>query len=291
VALRACPPNQRKRDIELVLLSVGGNDVGFSQIAAYSFLDSVGDIAAVARVREGQLRFPPSAGDLYLSALDTWLLAVRGALESGFGVEPDRVVHASYEQALNDEQGRPCGQDAATATAGLDVHSKFRFDLHRVREVVAFTDRVLDRLQCSTQPGASCRGRPPAGGGTGFHLVVEHQPEFMKAGMCARDARNPERMRMPRLAGSSGFRPYPPGAYRPYASHQRLFRTPNDAFLTANEHKGDETPLIDILQPAIAALYSGAFHPSAYAHALVADHAMPHVRKVIEGKGVSAARP
>jgi hypothetical protein len=288
VTLRACPPNERKREIDVVLLSVGGNDVGFGQIAAYSFLDSVGDIAAVAKLREGQLRFPPTVGDIYLGVLDSWLGAVRTALEDGFGVEPKRVVHVSYEQALNDEQGRPCGQTAATATAGLDVHSKFRFDAGRVREAVAFTTRVLDRLQCSTQAGDSCHGRLPAGGGTGFNLVVEHQPEFLKRGMCARDAHNPELMKMARLEGSNGFRPYLPGAYRPYAYHERLFRTPNDAFLTANEHKGDETPIIDILQPAIAALYSGAFHPSAYAHALVADYVMPHVRKVIE-RGVAAA--
>src|SRR5262245_66202858 len=93
---------------------------------------------------------------------------------------------------------------------------------------------------------------------------------------------------MPRKAGSSDFSPYLPSTFRPYASHQRLFRTPNDAFLTANEHKGGETPLIDILQPAIAALYSGAFHPTAQAHALVADHVMPHVRRILAVGGVAA---
>ncbi|MBV8840591.1 MAG: hypothetical protein JO000_28975, partial [Alphaproteobacteria bacterium] len=38
----------------------------------------------------------------------------------------------------------------------------------------------------------------------------------------------------------------------------------------------------DILQPAYAALYSGAFHPTAEGHAIVADHVMRHVRAVVD---------
>ena len=38
----------------------------------------------------------------------------------------------------------------------------------------------------------------------------------------------------------------------------------------------------DILQPAFAALTSGAYHPTAEAHAIVADHVMRHVRQVLD---------
>ena len=67
----------------------------------------------------------------------------------------------------------------------------------------------------------------------------------------------------------------------PYAHQWRLFRTPNDAFLAANTHR-EGTPLIDILQRAYAALYSGAIHPTAEAHAIVADHVMRHVRALVD---------
>ena len=60
-----------------------------------------------------------------------------------------------------------------------------------------------------------------------------------------------------------------------------MFRTPNDAFLTANTHR-DATPLFDILQPAYAGLYSGAIHPTAEAHAIVADHVLRHVRAIVD---------
>ena len=40
--------------------------------------------------------------------------------------------------------------------------------------------------------------------------------------------------------------------------------------------------LFDILQPAYAGLYSGAIHPTAEAHAIVADHVVRHVRKIVD---------
>jgi hypothetical protein len=77
------------------------------------------------------------------------------------------------------------------------------------------------------------------------------------------------------------FQPYSPAATLPYAHRWRLFRTPNDAFLTANTHR-EGASLFDILQPAYAGLYSGAIHPTAEAHAIVADHVIRHVRAVVD---------
>ena len=89
-------------------------------------------------------------------------------------------------------------------------------------------------------------------------------------------------MRMPRRPGNGdAFKPYSPAAALPYAHQWRLFRTPNDAFLAANTHR-EGTSLFDILQPAYAALYSGAIHPTAEAHAIVADHVMRHVRALVD---------
>ena len=118
-----------------------------------------------------------------------------------------------------------------------------------------------------------------------FTLVTDHIPEFVKRGLCARD---PKRaladsiaMRMPRKpANGDAFKPYSPAATLPYAHRWRLFRTPNDAFLAANTHR-EGTPLLDILQPAYAGLYSGAIHPTAEAHAIVADHVVRHVRAIV----------
>jgi hypothetical protein len=86
------------------------------------------------------------------------------------------------------------------------------------------------------------------------------------------------------------FRPYSPANALPYGRHWRLFRTPNDAFLAANTHKEGISPF-DIMQPAYAGLYSGAVHPTAEAHAIVADHVMPYARSILERRSLVEAQP
>jgi lysophospholipase L1-like esterase len=289
IRMQWCPPDKRKRDIDLVLLSIGGNDIGFSQLVAYTFLDHARDIAPLLGLAERQIRFGPDVANAHLNRLDTRMEAVRSALDTGFGVDASKVIHAAYENVEYDEDGNFCG-DPQRAALGMDVHAKFKINAARVKEVNAFLVRLFDRIECVTDASAkpNCPAGLKTGAGTKFNLVVEHQPEFLRRGICARD---PERraedtlmMRMPRIpvgSTSATFWPYSPAAYRPYAHRTRLFRTPNDAFLTANEHR-EATGLFDILQPAVAALISGAFHPTAEAHAIVADHVMHHARRILE---------
>ena len=40
--------------------------------------------------------------------------------------------------------------------------------------------------------------------------------------------------------------------------------------------------MFDIVQPAWAGLYSGAIHPSAEGHAIVADHVVRQVRTIVD---------
>src|SRR5262249_29153128 len=43
-----CPPAQRKRPIDVVLMSIGGNDVGFGGLIAYALTDSAARFSPVA---------------------------------------------------------------------------------------------------------------------------------------------------------------------------------------------------------------------------------------------------
>jgi hypothetical protein len=143
---------------------------------------------------------------------------------------------------------------------------------------------VSRRTDC---PAALATGR-----GTGFHLVTEHLAKFAKRGICARDPKRTladgRMMGMPRLNQmTSEFEPYSPAAYLPYAHHWRLFRTANDAFLTANTHR-EGIAIIDIIQPAYAGLYSGAMHPTAEGHSMVADSVMPTVRAIVDKERAAA---
>ena len=146
------------------------------------------------------------------------------------------------------------------------------------------------RLECiadARKPG--CPAGLATGTGTGFRFVSDHLAEFAKRGLCARD---PSRafadqiaMGMPRMSrATQDFEPYSPAHALPYAHKWRLIRNPNDSFLAANTHR-EGISLFDLLQPAYAALYSGAFHPTAEGHAIVADHVVKHAREILDAKG------
>ncbi|MGZ3308822.1 MAG: hypothetical protein ACXU8R_09905 [Xanthobacteraceae bacterium] len=278
-----CPPTLRKRAIDVVLMSIGGNDVGFSALAAYSLTENMADLAPVAGLTGHSSRFGPQVSRVYLDVLDERMKAVKEALRDGFGVTPARVVQSSYEPIHFDETGALCG---GQPTLGMDVHPGLKVSRERLQETADFMRDLLRRLECIADKNrAGCPADLATGAGTGFMLVTDHIPEFAKRGLCARD---PKRsladsiaMRMPRKpANGDAFKPYSPAATLPYAHRWRLFRTPNDAFLAANTHR-EGTPLLDILQPAYAGLYSGAIHPTAEAHAIVADHVVRHVRAIV----------
>src|SRR5262249_10224367 len=142
------------------------------------------------------------------------------------------------------------------------------------------------KLECMSDTGRrrDCPANLATGRGTGFKLVTEHLAKFAKRGVCARDPQRAQldgtMMAMPRQNAAGEFEPYSPANALPYGHRWRLFHTPNDAFLTANTHK-EGISLFDIMQPAYAGLYSGALHPTAEGHAVVADSVLPHVRSII----------
>ena len=114
-----CPQANRKRPIDLVLLSIGGNDVGFGALALYAVTESARDLAPIASLVGSEIRFGPEVARAYLASLDKRIKAVRDALVDGFGVEPARVLQNAYEPIQYDETGTYCG---AQPTLGMDVH-------------------------------------------------------------------------------------------------------------------------------------------------------------------------
>jgi hypothetical protein len=282
--MRWCAPGSRKRPIDVVLLSIGGNDVGFGSLVTYAITGSASDIAPIAGLLGHQIRYSPSVSQVYLSVLDRRMQAVKEALSDGFGVDPSRVLQNAYEPIQFDETGNACGSQA---TLGLDVYPKFRYDRARIQEVSNFVRELQTREACmddAAEPG--CPAGLATGRGTGFHFITDHTVEFLHRGVCARD---PQRMiadqvnmAMPRVSNATDdWVPYSPAGALPYAHHWRLVRDPNDAFLTANTHREGISPFDD-LQPPYAALISGAYHPTAEGHAIVADHVLQHVNELLE---------
>jgi len=283
VAMRWCPPAQRKRAIDVVLLSIGGNDVGFSALAYYTISDDASAVAPIAALIGSSIRFGADVTRVYLGVLDQRMKAAKDALNDGFGVAPSQVVQTSYEPLQYDETGAMCGM---RPTLGVDVHPKLRISRERIQEASTFQGELLAKLECMSDTGRrrDCPANLATGRGTGFKLVTEHLAKFAKRGVCARDPQRAQldgtMMAMPRQNAAGEFEPYSPANALPYGHRWRLFHTPNDAFLTANTHK-EGISLFDIMQPAYAGLYSGALHPTAEGHAVVADSVLPHVRSII----------
>jgi len=126
-----CPPGNRKRPIDLVLLSIGGNDVGFGALALYASIENARDLAPIAALAGGELRFGPDVARTYLGQIDKRIKAVRDALVDGFGVEPSRVLQNAYEPIQFDEVGGYCGSQG---TLGMDVHPALRVNKARLNE-------------------------------------------------------------------------------------------------------------------------------------------------------------
>ena len=281
--MRWCAPQDRKRPIDVVLLSVGGNDVGFGALVTYAITSGASDIAPVAGLMGREIRYSPAVSEAYLGVLDRRMEALKQALSDGFGVDPSRVLQNAYEPIQFDETGNVCGN---LPTLGLDVYPKFKYDRERTQEVSHFVTELQVREACiddSAKPG--CPAGLATGKGTGFEFITDHTAEFLRRGVCARD---PQRalsdqvnMAMPRVSNATNdFLPYSPAAAMPYAHHWRLVRDPNDAFLAANTHREGISPFDD-LQPPYAALISGSFHPTAEGHSIVADHVLRHVNELL----------
>ena len=284
-----CPAESRKRAIDVVLLSVGGNDVGFGALVAYAMTESASDIAPIVGLVGHELRFSPAVSAGYLRVLDHRMKAVKEALSDGFGVDPSHVLQNAYEPIQFDETGNVCG---TLPTLGLDVHQKLRYARERTQEVSNFVRDLQGRLECITDGRRpNCPAGLATGTGTGFKLITDHVGEFVKRGVCARDPQkvlvDQVNMGMPRMSAAAGnFLPYSPAAALPYAHHWRLARNPNDTFLAGNTHREGISPFDD-LQPPYAALYSGAFHPTAEGHAIVADHVLRHVNEFLDKRALA----
>lgn len=282
--MRWCPPQSQKRPIDVVLLSIGGNDVGFGALVTYAITGSASDIAPIAGLIGHELRYSPAVSQVYLGVLDRRIQAVKQALSDGFGVDPSRVLQNAYEPIQFDETGNVCGTQP---TLGLDVYPKFRYDRARTQEVSNFVRELQEREACMTdaaKPG--CPAGLATGRGTGFYFITDHTVEFLRRGVCARDPRRAVadqiNMAMPRVSNATdAFVPYSPAGALPYGHRWRLVRDPNDAFLAANTHREGISPFDD-LQPPYAALVSGAFHPTAEGHAIVADHVLRHINELLK---------
>src|SRR6266851_360598 len=281
------------RTLDLVLLTIGANDVYFSGLIANVIIEP-GTERDLFR-RGGILASVEDAQQVLDRELPGNFARVRAALKPLVGGNLARVVYVSYGNPALAAPDKACpgGRD------GFDVHPAFGADGDRLRRTAEFvSQRFLPRVKALArcESGSGCRDPSTER----MTFVDGHQLAFASHGACARADDDPAFDRecfsgkgetFERSLTTAATDPmtcgYPASQFRPYASRARWIRTANDSYFTAMTYPEG---LPSVLQPSdlhdaiwgiFAAVYGGAVHPTAEGHAAMADAALPAVRQVL----------
>ncbi|MCC6779337.1 MAG: hypothetical protein IT537_22380 [Hyphomicrobiales bacterium] len=286
------------RSLDLVLLTIGANDVYFSGLIANVIVEP-GTERNLLR-RGGILATVEDAQKVLERELPDNFAKARTALRPLVDGDLSKVVYVSYgNPALAaPDSACPGGRD------GFDVHPAFYADGDRMLRTVDFVSR---KFLPAIKAIARCEDGKTCKPGERLTFVDAHQPAFAEHGVCARSPEDPAFDRSCFSGESESFQSNlakavtqpmscrrPPSEYRAYAPRARWVRTANDSYFTALTYP-DGLP--SLLQPSdlhdaiwgiFAAVYGGAVHPTAEGHAAMADAALPAVRDVLGLPGAGA---
>jgi hypothetical protein len=292
---------QADRKLDLVLLSIGANDVYFSGLVADVIVDTPTERALFRRT--GVIASVDDSRAALARDLPQGFSKLRDALKPLVG-DMSHVIYTSYANPALSEGATPC----PGGRAGFDIHPSFNADPQRLAEVSSFVQReFLPQLKALAlcQSGVLCRD--PDGDRMSF--VDAHQTAFADHGFCARGANDPQFDRecfspegksfdpdivtganQPMLCGRSA------GEYRAYLPRARWIRDANDSYFAAMTYpQGLSTSMQpsdihDATWGVLSAVYGGAVHPSAEGHAAMADAALPAAAAVLQLDAAEAAK-
>jgi hypothetical protein len=286
VVLKKCDAD-RARKIDLLLLSIGGNDIGFARLVANAVL---ADKSILRRLGGwfGQVHGFSEAG-FQLDSLDDRIKSLNRAIHTLLHVpwpESDRVILAAYPPMALLDDGKTVCPDGR---AGMTVLPEFELSEAKARD----GNTAAERLNAIMSESARQHY---------WSFADEHRITFRGRGLCAGwmgPWTQADELRIPRKVDGA-WDPFNPSQWRAYVPRQRLFRTPNDAFMTGNFHVAQSllqkvlnTQGYAWVQLLLASVYSGAFHPSAEGQAAIADSIVTHARRVLakyEGRARAARR-
>ena len=275
LVLRKCRTEQARK-IDLYMVSIGGNDVGFARLVANAVLADASNLKMLGGWF-GQVHGAAEA-EAALDVLDERYKALNRALHNILHLpwdQNDRVLLTAYPAMALMEDGRSMCPDGS---AGMDVIGDLQLSAKKAREGQQVADKLNRIMRASAKD-------------YGWTFVDRHRDQFLGRGICAGWTDNGlssvDDLRIPRKVNGE-WEPYNPADYQPYASRQRWFRTPNDAFMTANFHVSTsllqsvlKLQTLSWFQLLLASTYSGAFHPTAEGHAAIADAVAERARAVL----------
>jgi lysophospholipase L1-like esterase len=272
IPLARCPPD-KARPIDLVLLSIGGNDIGFASLVANAVLSNKGRLrqlggwmGTVIEAADAEARLPQL--ELRYKALNR---ALHGNLHIPWN-ESDRIILSAYPVMASAADGKSI---CRSGTEGMNVFPEFKLDAKRAEA----GEKVGEKLTRTMRKSAAALG---------WTFSEAHRAQFAGRGICVGNGNDPtDGMMFPRKQNGR-WHPFNPADYRPYAPRERWYRTPNDAFLTGNFHIAGSIAKqvfsyesVQWLQLVLASTYSGAFHPTAEGQAAMADGVLADARAVL----------
>ena len=292
-AVTAAKSRQPDRKLDLVLLSVGANDIYFSGLVADVIVDTATERALFRR--SGVLASVEEARGALMRDLPQGFAKLREALKPLVG-DMSRVVYTSYANPTLANNGAPC----PGGRAGFDIHPSFNAEPRRLAAVSNFVEgEFLPQLKALAlcQSGILCRN-PRADRMT---FVDAHQATFANHGFCARAESDPEFDRQCFSARGESFDPdivtaasqpmlcgRSAGEYRAYLPRARWIRDANDSYFAAMTYPlglpSSQQPadIHDATWGVLSAVYGGAVHPTAEGHAAMADAALPAAAAVLQ---------
>src|SRR6516225_1122499 len=293
-ALAAAKRRQPDRKLDLVLLSIGANDIYFSGLVADVIVDTRTERTLFRRI--GLMATLDESRDELARELPQGFRKLRDALQPLLGGDLSHVVYTAYANPALYQSGTPC----PGGRAGFDIHPSFNADPQRLANVTAYVENeFLPQLKAlaTCESGILCRD--PASDRMSF--VDAHQPVFADHGFCARGANDPEFDRacfspkgesfdpdivnsanQPMLCGRSA------SEYRPYLPRARWIRDANDSYFAAMTYPQglpssmQPSDIHDATWGVLSAVYGGAVHPSAEGHAAMADAVLPAAAAVLQ---------
>jgi hypothetical protein len=299
-AITAAKRRQPNRNLDLILLSIGANDINFSGLVADVIVDTPTE--RVLFRRTGVMGSVDDSRTALARDLPQGFGKLRDALKPLVGGDLSHVVFVSYANPTLAAGGVPC----PGGRAGFDIHPSFNADPRRLASVSSYVDReFLPQLKALAlcQSGVLCRD--PAGDRMTF--VDAHQTAFADHGFCARAESDPEFDRACFSATGESFDPDIVTAanqpmlcgrsaadYRAYLPRGRWIRDANDSYFAAMTYpqglpsSSQPADIHDATWGVLSAVYGGAVHPSAEGHAAMADAALPAVRSAL---GLDAVVP
>jgi hypothetical protein len=291
-ALVTAQRRQPDRRLDLILLSIGANDIYFSGLVADVIVDTT--MERVLFRRSGVISSVEDSRAALARELPRSFSKLREALKPLVG-DLSRVVYASYANPALSDGGVPC----PGGRAGFDIHPSFNAEPQRLATVSTYVDtEFLPQLKALAlcESGVLCRD--PANDRMTF--VESHQAFFADHGFCAHAPNDPEFDRacfseqgksfdpdivtaanQPLLCGRSA------GEYRAYLPRARWIRDANDSYFAAMTYPQALPPssqpadIHDATWGILSAVYGGAVHPSAEGHAAIADAVVPAAAAVL----------